>query len=376
MVEKALSSSSARLSLLEAAPDAMIVADRDGRVILINTQAERIFGYSRADLLGQNIEMLVPARFRGGHAAHRNSYMAAPRVRPMGADLELYGLRKDGSEFPVEISLSPIKIHGTTYVSSAIRDITARKQIEKALREKNIELEHANLAKDRFLASMSHELRTPLNAIIGFTGTLLMKLPGPLTAEQEHQLQIVDSSARHLLSLINDILDLARIESGKISVNAEPVSIVSVVNDVEEALRKMAEEKSLRFEVALPSEDIVTVTDKRALHQILLNLTSNAIKYTDRGSVRIELVNAPLDSARAIQVRVIDTGIGIRKEDEARLFQAFEQLDTSSTRRFHGVGLGLHLSHRLATLLGATLEFESTYGEGSTFILALPNGAL
>lgn len=368
-MEDTLGSPSDRLSLLEAAPDAMVVADHRGQIVLVNAQAENLFGYAREDLLGQHIEILVPQRFRGTHAGHRQHYQEAPRVRPMGAGLDLYGLRKNGSEFPVEISLSPIKIRGETYVSSAIRDITARKQIEKALHDKNVELRNANLAKDRFLAGMSHELRTPLNAIIGFTGTLLMKLPGPLTEEQERQLQIVDSSARHLLSLINDILDVAKIESGKVSVNPEPISVQQVVEEVADSLRAMAEEKRLKFDVEVPPDPVIAVTDRRALQQILLNLANNAIKYTEAGSIKIEL-EAPQDGQIVIGVR--DTGIGIRAEDRARLFQAFEQLDASSTRRFQGVGLGLHLSQRLATMISATLDCESTYNEGSTFTLTLP----
>ena len=370
MSQDKLSTPAARLSLLEAAPDAMLVADRQGRIVLVNAQAENLFGYSREELLATTIESLVPPRFRGHHGAHREAYQHSPRVRPMGAGLDLYGMRKDGTEFPVEISLSPIKIRGEMYVSSAIRDITTRKQIEKALNEKNLELRNANLAKDRFLAAMSHELRTPLNAIIGFTGTLLMELPGPLNSEQQRQLQIVDSSARHLLSLINDILDLAKIESGKISLDLERVSVTAVVKDVAESLRAMAEEKHLEFQLEIPDENVVVTTDHRAVQQILLNLANNAIKYTERGFVCMSIERAPAE--RRVNVRVRDSGVGIREEDQARLFQAFEQLDTSSTRRFQGVGLGLHLSRRLAELIGATLECDSVFGEGSTFTLSLP----
>ncbi|KAB8054723.1 response regulator [Janthinobacterium rivuli] len=248
--------------------------------------------------------------------------------------------------------------------------------INREIALKNLELAEASRMKSAFIANMSHELRTPLNAIIGFTGALLMKLPGPLTSDQDKQLNTIRASARHLLSLINDILDVAKIEAGKLTLSIEPVHCQDLMAEVADTLRPLAQQKGLALEMALGEAgqpSVIIDTDRRALTQILINLLNNAIKFTEQGTVRICLAQREEDDVLVTEMSIADSGAGIKEEDQAKLFQAFSQLDSTSTRHVEGAGLGLYLCQNLANAIGGALFFNSDYGSGSTFTLALRN---
>jgi PAS domain S-box-containing protein len=354
-------------SLIESNVDALMTTDPLGIITDVNQQMDALTGLSRDELIGTPFKRYFtdPDRAENGiREVLRESKVT---------NYELTARSKTGRETVVSYNATTFydrdaQLQG---VFAAARDVTERKRFEQTLQEKNIELENANLAKDRFLASMSHELRTPLNAIIGFTGTLLMKLAGPLSGDQDKQLHTIKASAKHLLSLINDLLDLAKIESGKVELNFEQVVCQTVVDDVLTTLRSLAEAKGLDMEIDVPKDDITVRTDRRALSQILLNLANNAIKFTETGKVRLELRQAGTNGKTKAQLSVIDTGIGIRPEDQAKLFEAFVQVDALATRRFEGTGLGLHLSQKLAVLLGGRISFESEHGKGSRFTLSL-----
>ncbi|HLK39883.1 MAG TPA: PAS domain S-box protein [Polyangiaceae bacterium] len=481
--------------LLDTAPDAMVVVGGDGAITFVNLQTERIFGYRRAELLGQPLDLLVPERFRGQHKHHVGRFLANPLARPMGSGLELYGHRKDGTDFPIEVSLSPLRQGDRVSVSAAIRDITDRKRSEAAakltaerlasavetvqdafalfdatdrlvlcnsvyrrllgdavpgpvvgrtyeeildawlgelafpddgerarfrterlarrsertsafdvrtrdgrslriidrrtaegglvktiwdltedfrladeLREARAAAEAASAAKSEFLSSMSHELRTPLNAILGFAQLLQRDKKEPLSSRHKERVDQILQGGEHLLRLIDDILDLSRIEAGAVAISLEPVDVVDVLKEAKTTLEPMAARAGVRLSVdAVPDVSRVSA-DRTRLAQIVMNFGSNAIKYNREGGD--VTVAARVPTPGFVRVTVSDTGHGIPLERQDKLFQPFQRAG-QETGPIEGTGIGLVITKRLAELMGGRVGFRSTPGTGSEFWVEL-----
>ena len=349
-------------TLLESAPDAMIIIDDRGKIAIVNGQAERMFGYEREEMLGQAVEILLPERLRTVHVANRANYNEDPRLRPMGAGLDLVARRKDNSEFPVEISLSPVQSAGRKFVCSVIRDVTRRKRMEDEINAARQEAERANKANSAFLAAASHDLRQPVQALSLLNGALRR------TVKDEKALQMIESQAHSLTAmtnLLNSLLDISRLDAGAVTPELENFPVKRLIDRLSDEFARQAQHHGLQF-VSTPCAATVN-SDPNMLAEIIQNFVSNAIRYTDEGSVRLECGER---DGRCV-ISVIDTGIGIAEDQLQEIFREFHQCKTPGASK-EGFGLGLAIVKRMSDLLGLELDVASEVGKGSTFRVSMP----
>jgi PAS domain S-box-containing protein len=353
-------SESRKSSIVESSLNCIVAVDHKGRVIEYNSAAERSFGFRREEILGKVLwDTIIPARLRRAHQRGLDA-MAIDDGNQPGRRFETICIRADGSEFPVELSVAAFQQGGKTMFSTSIRDLTERVNAETMRQESE--------AKSRFVAAMSHELRTPLNSILGFSQLLATAGTGELNDRQQRYVGHIESSGRHLLALINDVLDLSKVEAGQMEVELEPIEVQPLLEEALNQLRPLGDAKSLQL-ILDPLPGLWIRADRRRFLQVMLNLLSNAIKFTaPGGSVRVAGVRA----GRTAQISVIDTGIGIPAAEQHRIFEEFTQVERSGSQSSEGTGLGLALSRRLLQLMRGTIHVESQEGSGSTFSVILP----
>lgn len=381
-------------SVVDTVLDGIVTIDAVGKIITFNPAAERIFGYQPDEVIGKNVKILMPSPYQENHDQYLSNYIETGNAKVIGLGREVSGQRKDGSIFPLGLSLSEMEIEGHRMFTGIVRDVSERvraqnemKANQELLQKQADELrdlaelnalsrdqaESATNAKSEFLANMSHEIRTPMNAIIGLTHLMLNT---SLDDKQADYLQKIDLSAKGLLNIINDILDFSKVEAGKLDLEEIPFDLAEVLHKLNTLIGLQAEEKGLdiRFVIS-PGVPRYLIGDPLRIGQVLLNIAGNAVKFTETGSIEIELeakgVNSDDDEHLTILFSVHDTGMGLSREQSEKLFQAFSQADGSTTRKFGGTGLGLMISKRLIELMGGEIGVKSTPGEGSTFFFEI-----
>ena len=348
--------------LLDTAPDAIVVVDSDGRMVLVNAQTEVMFGYCRSELLGRSIELLIPARFHGKHVMHREGFASRPTTRAMGSGLDLFALHRDGREFVVEISLSPCPTSSGDLVSCAIRDVTERKRMENEIVLARQSAERANKANSAWLAAASHDLRQPVQALALLNGALRR------TVKDEHAQEMIANqqhSIDAMTNLLNSLLDISKLDAGGVEPAWEEFPLQRIIDRLAPEFSRQAQHKNLEFRAG--SCDAVVRSDANLLAEILQNLVSNAIRYTASGSVQI---NCELREGHC-RINVKDTGIGIEASEISDIFREFHQ-GTPRGRKREGFGLGLAIVQRIAALLSHPIEVHSELGKGSEFSITVP----
>jgi PAS domain S-box-containing protein len=364
--------------IVDAAYDAFVAIDADSVITTWNRQAEKTFGWSRDEALGRSlVETIIPPQYREAHRRGLAHFLATGEGPVLNRPLEITALRRSGEEFPVELAIWSLRVGDSYCFNAFLRDITERKRTEEELHQAKAVAEAANHAKSDFLARMSHELRTPLNAIIGFSELLETHTFGELNERQQRYVTNVLSSGRHLLQLINDILDLSKVEAGHMELALSGFDVGTALREAGTIVATLADKKRLSLEIEVEDPIPVLTADQSKFKQILYNLLSNAIKFTPEGGrVRVTVRRAAEVGVREggewIEVAVAATGIGLRFEDQERIFGTFEQVDSAYGREQQGTGLGLALSRKLVELHAGWIWVESELGKGSVFRFVLP----
>jgi len=352
----------------DAAADAVIIIDESGAIIQSNAQTEKLFGYRRDELLNQPVEMLVPERLRARHVEHRRSYLRNPLLRSMGSGSTLIGLRKDGTEFPIDIALSPFSTDSGLFVASAVRDMTIQRRLEEELRQRTRDLEDADRHKDQFVTTLAHELNSPL-AAIAYSAELLRQ-PGISAEIRDRAARIVLEQTNFMRNLVRDLSELPRIQRGDFPVRNAPTDLAEVVRLAIEISRPLIERHGHALEIIGPSSPVRAQGDAARLAQVVSNLLANAARYTpDGGHIRLSI----MQERGAAVLKLKDNGIGIAKEMLMQVFNPFTRLDGARQRYAGGMGIGLAFARRLVEIQGGSIEaFSEGEGRGSEFVVRLP----
>lgn len=353
---------------LEVAPDAVVVIDTIGDIVQFNGQAERLFGYSRDEVLLNSIEILMPSRFRGGHVAHRLRYNGDMRPRSMGSGLNLLGAHKDGREFPIDVMLSPLKTDAGIFIACAVHDMTTHRNLENELRRQAAELEEADRQKDNFVAMVMHELRGPLSALTN-AGDLL-RMPEITPAGRQKAIVILERQTTHMIRLVNDLLDVSKVRGGELKIQKEICDLRTIVLKGIEISQSFIDHGKHELCIVQSDERLVVDGDPIRLVQVVSNLVTNAAKYTPL-SGKITVSTAKKNTSAVICVE--DTGEGIPVQMLHRVFDLFTQVERPGSRHVEGMGIGLALVKRLVHLHAGTVTAASRGpGQGSQFTVSLP----
>ncbi|MBC8240132.1 MAG: PAS domain S-box protein [Alphaproteobacteria bacterium] len=357
-------------TIVESAVEAIITIDSGGIIQSFNRAAEILFQYSRGEVIGLNVKVLMPAEHAEKHDGYLLDYLTSRQAKIIGIGREVEAQRKDGAIFPAFLSVSQHEVGNKISYTGLLRDITEQKQVEASLVETKNEAERANRAKSEFLSSMSHELRTPLNAILGFAQMLEYNPGEPLSPKQQESVGLIKRGGDHLLTLINEVLELAKIEAGRVDLSIETIDLSHTIEECATIARATATDRGIKLTYASDGTSLPNIeADNTRLKQVLLNLLSNAVKYNkDAGSITIDAMETEDDFVR---ISVADTGIGLSEREKKKVFEPFERLGKQS-KDIEGTGIGLSITKQLIEMMNGRLGFESKIGEGSTFWIELP----